>query len=191
MKFPATLRYCWLLARRYLCEKLSICLSLKLKSTKFKHSECKTFERRFSKITRFNAKRYIITRRNKRETGLILPRVLAQGIDTIKLQSLGHRQTIRMYKGRKFRAALIQSSRAARLWTYRNHCLWWLLRASLKPGIELHVRDYDVCVHIMHPPPCALWHNITLETRVEFSPVCKVSGGISSAVPHFFIFPGA
>lgn len=106
MKFPATLRYCWLLARRYLCERLSICLSLKLKSTKFKHSECKTFERRFSKITRFNAKRYIITRRNKRETGSILPRVLAQGIDTIKLQSLGHRQTIRMYKGRKFRARL-------------------------------------------------------------------------------------
>jgi len=37
----------------------------------------------------------------------------------------------------------------------------------------------------------ALWHNITLETRVEFSPVCKVSDGTWSAVPHFFIFPGA
>lgn len=53
----------------------------------------------------------------------------------------------------------------------------------------LHARDYGVCVHIMHPPPYALWHNITLETRVEFSPVCKVSGGISSAVPHFFYIP--
>lgn len=113
MKFLATLRNCWLLARRYLWKRLSICLSFKRrKSTKFKYSECKTFERRFSKNYTLPRKTiYYYEEKQARETGSILPRVLAQRIDAIKFQSLGHRQTICTYKGRKFRAALIQSSR--------------------------------------------------------------------------------
>ena len=51
------------------------------------------------------------------------------------------------------------------------------------------MRDFRVCVHIMHHH--ALWDNITLETRAEFSTVCKVSGGTWSAMPHFFLYSQA
>lgn len=51
------------------------------------------------------------------------------------------------------------------------------------------MRDFRVCVRIMHRH--ALWDNITLETRAEFSAVCKVSGAVLGARCRIFLYSQA
>lgn len=94
MKFLATEKLLISRALVSLEETVNLLIVKILKSTKFKYSEYKTFERLSRKLHASTRNDILIRGEKIRKTGSMLPRVLARGTDAIKLQSLEHRQTI-------------------------------------------------------------------------------------------------